>query len=617
MQFHEKFHAALRDLHITNAALALESGIDPTSISRYRTGARPIPSENGHLRRLCDAISKLLPSNFNALTLPKGARERAKEDALNADRVADILFSWFSEEEEHPDDGKKEILARKDFGEKLIALMDAAGVSNIQVARALAVDGSTISHYRTGLRFPSSRSGFVEKISAYICQIAKSHRQKMLIANIAGLESEADMTQEKLQKALMRWFFENWTPKENIFGVNSFLERVDSFRYAGSGVLPAGVIPLDKIAPLAGDLSGHESYWGVRGVQSASIRFLYHAAMQDAPRTLFLHSDQAMDWMIVDPKFTAVWASLMVHTLMKGNRIKIIHAVDRPEMSESIERWVPLYMTGGIEPYYLKTNERNLFRNTLFIADSLACITSSCVAGTEDRAEYVYDTDQRQIDSAKEQFDALLASSSELMRIYRGQKDIPAFEMRKNVFWSQGGDAALLTPSLSLASMPGELLSSMLTRAGVEAAKRQEIMRLHATHEGWLTRQIAHGNLDDFSVAAGAEKSLPAEKAFCIDIPAYIVPEPIAYTPEEYAAHLEHAREMDRQNPNYRFWELPESPLRYIRIIQRKKGRKFETIFERADEQLIAFAFNNSQMSEGFNNFLASMKKKARRKFAR
>jgi transcriptional regulator with XRE-family HTH domain len=439
MQFHEKFHAALKNLRITNTALARESGIAPTLLSRYRTGTRPIRAESGHLRRLCDAISNLLPPDFDVNALPEGARARIKEDALDAEQVADILFLWFSEGEAHSDYRKKEMLNRKAFGEKLTALMDAAGVSNVQIARVLNVDDSTISHYRTGLRLPSSRSDVIGKISAYICQTAKSRRQRMLIADIAGLELEADMTQEDLQKALVSWFSESWTPKENIFGVDSFLERVDSFRYAGSGVLPTGVIPLEKITPLAGSLSGHESCWGVRGVQSASIRLLYHVAMQDEPRTLFLHSDQAMDWMIVDPKFTAVWASLMVHTLMKGNRIKIIHAVNRPEMSESIERWVPLYMTGGIEPYYFRINERNLFRNTLFIADGLACVTSSCVAGTEDRAEYVYDTDQRKIDSAKEQFDALLASSSELMRIYRGQKDIPAFETRKNAFWLRGG----------------------------------------------------------------------------------------------------------------------------------------------------------------------------------
>jgi hypothetical protein len=154
----------------------------------------------------------------------------------------------------------------------------------------------------------------------------------------------------------------------------------------------------------------------------------------------------------------------------------------------------------------------------------------------------------------------------------------------------------------------------MLTRVGIEAAKYQEILQLHATRERWLTHQTAHGDLDDLSVLAEAGKNLLAEGAFYVDIPVYILPEPIFYTPDEYVAHLEHAREMDRRNPNYRFWELSGSPLRHIRIVQRRKGKKFETIFERADEQLIAFAFNNSQMSEGFDNFLASMKKKARRK---
>jgi hypothetical protein len=82
---------------------------------------------------------------------------------------------------------------------------------------------------------------------------------------------------------------------------------------------------------------------------------------------LLLFSDEATDWMTADQTFASKWASLMVQLLSKGNRIKIIHTVSRDldEMLNAIRQWMPLYMTGLIEPYFYPKKRDGIFKRTV------------------------------------------------------------------------------------------------------------------------------------------------------------------------------------------------------------------------------------------------------------
>ena len=53
----------------------------------------------------------------------------------------------------------------------------------------------------------------------------------------------------------------------------------------------------------------------------------------------------------------------MTIVILKGNRIRIIHTVSRAlnEIFDAITQWLPLYLTGSIEPYYYPRSQDGVF----------------------------------------------------------------------------------------------------------------------------------------------------------------------------------------------------------------------------------------------------------------
>jgi hypothetical protein len=82
------------------------------------------------------------------------------------------------------------------------------------------------------------------------------------------------------------------------------------------------------------------------------------------PQTLLLYSDEDMGWLTGNREFTLKWSSMLNQVIKRGNKIKIIHTVDRgfDEMLSAIREWVPLYMTGRKRVYHQRKTHHNKFK---------------------------------------------------------------------------------------------------------------------------------------------------------------------------------------------------------------------------------------------------------------
>lgn len=97
----------------------------------------------------------------------------------------------------------------------------------------------------------------------------------------------------------------------------------------------------------------------MEGKRQAAEFFLLEAININTPHTLLLYSDESTEWMTENREFALKWTQLMIDVLSKGNKIKIIHTISRDldEMLTAIRQWMPLYMTGLIEPYFILKRE--------------------------------------------------------------------------------------------------------------------------------------------------------------------------------------------------------------------------------------------------------------------
>jgi transcriptional regulator with XRE-family HTH domain len=162
--------------------LAERSGISPSTLSRYRSGRRTPSYDGESVRKLAAGIVSI-------------ARERGIDNIGSVDEVAYDLMSGLNH-------------GSMSFSRRLDALMRTLQVSNVEMARQVAVDPSYLSRIRNGRRSPADPQGLAQRCAGYIV----THRQdRAQLRKALGL-GEGDETpvrsEEELVDLIARWLLE-------------------------------------------------------------------------------------------------------------------------------------------------------------------------------------------------------------------------------------------------------------------------------------------------------------------------------------------------------------------------------------------------------------------------
>ena len=110
----------------------------------------------------------------------------------------------------------------------------------------------------------------------------------------------------------------------------------------------------------------------------------------------------------------------MIAVLSMGNKIKIIHTVSRDldEMLNAIRQWMPLYITGLIEPYHYPKKRDGVFKKTMFVCPGVSAVISSSVGQSIDQAANLLVRNRIAISAYMEEFRQYLNQCKPLMRIF-------------------------------------------------------------------------------------------------------------------------------------------------------------------------------------------------------
>ncbi len=606
MDFKAKLNHLFKSLDISNAEVARLGDIDPSLISRFRTGSR-IPSRGSRqVLGLCRGIVLL-------------AQEKKKAEALSAccnlpltqdpKALCKTLESWLDDEdsalkkrrcvEKHKKNSTKHKRQPiRAFSDKLDALMNTFDVSNIRLAKALHIDASLISRFRTGMRVPVIGSWLPQELCRWFAARIATHpsdNAKQQLAALTGKPLPQDL--ESLEQQLLDWLQEQ---PDNSILMNSFLERLDTFQ-------PAHNLPIHLLQPLLAVEAPRKPthiFYGAEGLQNAVKSFLALAAREEQPSTLYLYSDQPMSWLTNDPEFTKTWTMLMGLVLHRGNRIRIIHNVDRSlgEMFDAIAKWLPLYITGQIEPYYSKYSGDSRFYQTKFIVPERYCINAAFVAGTEDSAEYLFCSEKNRVQYHFNQFKALLENSLPLSKIFPLQKP-EDYSRAVREMNSKDGEEKHLLPTLSLGTMPETLLHSILGRTDLADQDKEKILSFRRERAQSFEKALHSEGIAEI-VAMPADENLFGQ-GIKLDIPSVIFDEPLFYKASEYAAHIDNIRILLEKYKSYRFCPLPISPFENVQLSVKEEEMALAI---KSDVPSTAFLFNHPLMCQAFSSYLNSLK---------
>lgn len=607
MNFKSRLNYIFENMGFTNVEVAHLGGLDASLISRFRTGKR-IPSKRSHqIYCLCKGLIIAAKEHETVEQLCCLCKINITTDE---DLILQQLLIWFETsdlKEERKSKSEftqscKSVKKLKAFSEKLHALMETFDISNIKLARVMHIDASLVSRFRSGMRIPTTNSWFPQQFCQWLADKTAAYSHENVIELLLPLMGEPipQKTQD-LKKRLLEWMQSEPETVKNII-TSSFLDKLNSCE-------PVFEVPqkiIDSLPITPDQKPNSEIFHGIEGLRKAVIQFLTLAAIQNEPGTLYLYSDQPMDWMIGDTEFTKLWASLMSIVLYRKNQICIIHNIHRSltEMFDAIQKWIPLYMTGLIKPYYSENKQDSNFCQTKFILPGKCSINASFVNGTQNSAEYEFCTEKSRISYHCRQFNELLNNSRPLINVFALKSPVD-FKPLAEASISNSGQEIHLRYTMPISTMPDDTFEKILSRSSLsdeEKASAEEYRNnnisgfLHAL-EGWGVTDL---------IALPEEDCIKSRK-IKIDLPKTIIGKTLFYDTTEFSSHIANIKNFLLKNKNYRMYILPESPFENVFITV--LGNTHSIVVKINDPSTV-FLFDHPLMNRTFSSYLNSLAQK-------
>ncbi|QUH25007.1 transcriptional regulator [Serpentinicella alkaliphila] len=428
------------------------------------------------------------------------------------------------------------------FYEKLDFIMNITKTTNSTLAMYTSLDSSHISRLRRGERKLVKNAGYLNKMATYFANHCTEAYQHKALAEALKKTPDLFCEPEKAAEQIYLWLVGN--DEVEHASISGFLDGVSKIQlWKKSGDIEESSD--SNIGKMKTNISLH---YGIEGKREAVLTFLSMVLNTKKPNTLLLYSDESMEWLTGDLTFTAKWGELLSRVIAQGNRIKIIHNVSRDlnEMLEALAKWIPLYMTGAIEPYYYPKKRDGIFKRTLFIAPKIAAVTSTSIEIMEDKALNILLKDANAVNSLIEEFNSYFSLCKPLMRIFTHDNQQQYLDLLRE-FEKEDADVILKSSGLSWATMPNDVAESIIGRlAGGEKDKY--------TNYFYERKEILEKGLERYSIYEILHIPTVSEVSkgrVSISFAGITETTNINYTLEEYKAHLENTIQYLIKYENY------------------------------------------------------------------
>lgn len=535
MKFSDLLNEYISELGCSAKDLAEKSGLSASVISRYRAGERVPFTESEQLTRLAEGLAQI--------ALENGFKKHSKEEYLTS--FASTLSQYKIDFDQ--------------FITKLNTIIDALGINLTELSKSMNFDVSFISKIRTGQRRPANIEKFVDNICSYICFHYTSSSHKIILSEILSCP-EVHLTTDFCFNTLKNWFSSK--DEDNSAALLEMLCNYDEFdveEYIQDFNRTDFELPSDKNGELIS-----KNYYGQQNMWRAFQRFFQMTLAADNVDALYLSADFPFTKVADETMGPGTFLSLLLSCISKGIKVYILHDLNKPErmVTSNIKVWIPLYMTGKIYPYYLKTPTNDVYKNVVCISD-VAALRGECI-GNDLNVGKIYLTNYpEEIDYYKCQADAVLRKAYPLMEVYG--------ENQKNLFLAMlesdamtDGSRSNILPSLPIYTMPDHLMEKILIRNGVSEKDRAYLLERTKKHSN-IFNKIVESNLQTDIIY------VPKESDFEKDPPAVSLlgafyERQLYYNYEEFMEHFEATKACARENSNYKIKYRTTNSFKNIRL---------------------------------------------------
>jgi hypothetical protein len=554
MSFNLRLNSLFSVLGCSNADIARLCSVDSSLISRFRTGVRTPRRNTSQFEKLCGGIA----TYAEKMGINESIKESFGLPGLSSlkNEIGEYLLP-----SENRAKSKDNIVP---FSEKLNALMIITKTANKRLAAALKVDSSLISRFRSGSRLPAKDGRLIEELCSHIYKNAVALGCEDKLAELMGVNVS------RVRKVGFPAYLSGWLMGDagiyNADIIDSFLEKLSEYKqdFSGPPISPADLIKEahnDKNTEFSGD----------EGLRQAVMRLLADALSnaENGDYTLKLYSNFSLNALYEKPEYFAKLRAAIKEFIKKGGQIAYINDISMSldEIISDIIKWLPLYMRGCASSYYYHNQSGSRFSNILCAAGRTA-VCGSFAAGTGGMAGYSYYSAETDVSYFHSQFASLLISAKPLVQIYT-DRNTDRYFSRLGEMADRDGKTLRLLPSLSLCTMPRQLLNKILERSGILGSKTDRILYLHDVRVRQFKRELARGGVIEYTALPDKEALLSGRARInmaemCIDLP-------LPYSDGEFSEHIAAIIRIMEENENYSVYNLKDNPYNNIQVIFKEK----------------------------------------------
>lgn len=477
------------------------------------------------------------------------------------------------------------------FAKKLSFLMELTNTKNKVLAKAVKVDPSYISIIRSGKRIVYNKQTFILPMAEYFSEAVTSDYQKKALCEELGI-CDYPKTKEEFTTIILNYLCNS---NENTQDIASNILQV--FSNTPVYKLPKIEENIENIE-ITNEITPY--YYGVKGKQEAFIRFLKEIIESEEIQTLLIFTDEDISWIYEDYEYAKKWGTLLTKALMMGNRMKIIHSVtkDVHGLFEGISKWIPIYTSGLIEPYYYPNLRDGIFRHTFFIAPKSNCaIVSSSVSENKTDTLHFYINDKRAINSLKEEFNSYLDMCSTLMYIY----NLKSFDKLKSAFenfYMKEAKTICLHPLFPLSTMPKSVFKTVSKVVDEEIIKSLQMRYFNIVKSKMDITEI---------ISMAEEKQITSNN---IEFPysnMFGISEKIVITKEDYIEYINNTKRIAEEYKNFKLLVNPDCLLKNMLLFYKEdKG----VLMMNIKYPCTTFLIEESNITNAFGLFLNNLIKK-------
>lgn len=422
------------------------------------------------------------------------------------------------------------------FSDKLDFIINLTNTQNNKIAQASSIDASHVSRLRSGSRRLPKNPKFLKPMAEYFIKHITTEEQKKHFADTLKLDGGYPKSSKEAVKLLVNWFSDDRASANNY--IESFLK--DFGKKHESSINISETYAINSFIPTYSNY-----YFGIQGKKNAMMRLLREIIFHPGPATLYIFSDEVISWISDDDMYASAWTYSLAAIAQTGKTIVVIHSMrkDLNSMFKSIARWVPIYLTGNLKPYYCPKARDGLLHRTLLVSPEVGAVISSSVGDKYDDMLNIYIRDKQALSALHLEFTNLLALCKPVMKAYT-EKDTGLFTKKLGEFDMLCADSIMNPRYLSLATLPESVQRSVCARS-----KQSALFSFLQTRSLAFEENVSSHSVTEIINLPNPELVKSGNvKIAMLDL---LGAGYICYTTDELISHLKHIIFLLRKHENY------------------------------------------------------------------